>query len=298
MKSIFRLSMASLAFSLSLNAATLDECQSAYQAGAMDRAGALCARAAKENPKSYDANYFLALTYLKKGEYKKMLPVAQKLEKLAKTTEEYYYAYNLLGLCHGNLGNQKEELKYKQKELDMAIKSGNGENIAAAQSNIGMYHHYRLNDYDKALSYYLEATKNATKKASLSAVYNNISTVYQSQGKYNESIDAGLKALKLAEEAGQYLAAAYASINIGATYIKTKDYENSEKYIRAGLEIAKREGAKDIEASGIRSLGWLAYAKGDLNLAKKYALDALSLAKSIGSALEVQGAEYLLQQIK
>lgn len=280
-----------------LNANTLDECVSAYKAGALDKAETLCSKAVKENPKSFGTNFFLAKTYIDRGEYKKMLPFAQKLEKLAKTSDEYRHAYQLLGICYSSLGDKKEQLKYNQKELDIAMKSGNGENIASAQINIGAYYQ-NMEEYDKAISYYSEATKNATDKDTMATAYGNIGSVYYSQKKYNESNEMRQKALKLAEEAGKYLEVAYHSIGIGGTYTKLKDYENGEKYIRAGLEVIKREGVKDVEAYGLRSLGWLEYEKGNLQVAKKYALDALSLAKSVSYMVEIEEAEYLLEQIK
>ncbi len=132
----------------------------------------------------------------------------------------------------------------------------------------------------------------------MATAYGNIGSIYYSQKKYNESIEMRQKALKLAEEAGKYLQVARYNIGMGDTYTELKDYENAEKYIRAGLEVIKREGVKDVEAYGLRSLGWLEYEKGNLHVAKKYALETLSLAKSIGDATEIEQAEYLLEQIK
>ncbi len=233
-----------------LNANTLDECKSAYKAGALDKAETLCSKAAKENPKSFYANYFLAKTYSDIGKYETMLPVAQKLEKLAKTSDNFFDAYNVLGLCYRGLGDEKELLKNYQKELDMAIKSGNSENIAFVQIDTGTYH-YNMQNYDKAISYYSEAIKNTTKKDILATTYYRIGSAYYSQEKYNESIEARQKALRFAEEASKPLLVARYSIRIGATHIKLGDYKNGEKYIRAGLEVAKNigdlEDAKEAE---------------------------------------------------
>ena len=124
MKKLLTVTSLLTTLTLSLNADTLDECEVAYKAGNLDRAETLCTKATKEDAKSFWANLRLYHTYQGKGEYKKMLPIAQKLEKLAKTPQEYVIAYNQQGVAYGYLGDKKQELTYSIKALETNKKLG------------------------------------------------------------------------------------------------------------------------------------------------------------------------------
>jgi len=87
-------------------------------------------------------------------------------------------------------------------------------------------------------------------------------------------------------------------LNLGAIYIKMKDYENAEKYLSEGLESVKKVGDKYWEAMGYWYFGLLYRDKGDKKSAREYFTRAYNLFKSIGAEGDAQGVLDVLNDMK
>jgi tetratricopeptide (TPR) repeat protein len=296
MKKLLSATLLAGSLALSLNASTLDECEQAYNAGAFDKAEASCIKASKEDSNSYMANYWLCRTYNSQGEFKKMLPVAQKLEKLAKTLEEYKVAYSYEGVACNALGDKKQALKYYLKNLEVNKKTGDRGDIGNSLHNLGEYYRGIGNSAD-ALKYLTEALEYKTNKASLANTYNSLGILYGKQGDTEKSIAYYQKAAQYAKEGGDFVDSAHYSVGLGAEYGKLERYNEAKQQFDDALQIARDRGNKTLESYALRNLGNLALVQNDKTTAKRYLTQALEIAKATGNSFEVQKIESLLQQV-
>jgi tetratricopeptide (TPR) repeat protein len=284
----------SLAFSL--NANTLDECVQAYKAGALDKAESLCTQAAKEDSKSFWANFWLFDTYISKGEYKKALAPAQKLEKLAKTLKEYSLAYGQQGVVYAYLGDKKQELRYKLKSLEANRKIGDRGEIGTSLHNLGTY--YRgIGNLDEAKKQFTEALEYETDKSSLSNTYNSLSLLYSDQGDTQKTIENSQKAVQLAKDGGDFVSSAHFSVGLAAHYIDSARYDEAKPLLDSALQISRDRGARDVESYALKWLGILAARQGDKNNAKRYYIQALDIATATGDASAVTDIKAWLNQL-
>jgi tetratricopeptide (TPR) repeat protein len=285
----------SLAFSL--NANTLEECVQAYKAGALDMAEALCTKAAKEDSKSFWANFWLCKTYLDEGEYKKALAPAQKLEKLAKTLKEYSLAYGQQGVVYSYLGDKKQELKYQLKSLDADRKIGDRGEIGTSLHNLGSY--YRgIGNFDEAKKQFTEALEYETGKVSLADTYNSLSILYSDQGDIQKATENSQKAVQLSKEGGDFVSSAHYSVGLAAKYINSARYDEAKPLLDSALQIAKDRGARSTESYAFKVLGFLAAKQGDKSSAKRYYMQALEIATATGNASAVADIKNLINELK
>ncbi|MBW6489156.1 tetratricopeptide repeat protein [Sulfurimonas sp.] len=282
--------------SLALQASTLDECVAAYGAGALDKAQILCTQATKENPKSFDANYWLCETYIRSREYKKALPYAQKLEPLASSLDDYFFAYNKLGSIYSYLGDTNQELKYTQKSLEVTKKLGNKEQIGSVLHNLAVYYR-NIHNLDEAKKYLLEALEYKTNKSSISNTYNVLAIIYDSQGDTKKAMESSQKAVDFAKEASNFAEYAHNSVTLAVRYINQANYEKAKTIFLDALKIAQDNGLKSKESYALYWLGVLSQRQGDKKSAKQYFTQALEIAKASGDASQVEDIQYSLNSL-
>jgi tetratricopeptide (TPR) repeat protein len=90
------------------------------------------------------------------------------------------------------------------------------------------------------------------------------------------------------EKSGDYHHASMVKLDLGAFYIRVKDYNNAERYITEGLEGVKKVGDKYWEAMGYKFFGMFYRDKGDKKTAKEYYARAYDLFKSIKAEKDAQ----------
>ncbi|MFA5235141.1 MAG: tetratricopeptide repeat protein [Sulfurimonas sp.] len=282
--------------SLTLQASTLDECVAANKAGALDKAQMLCTQATKENPKDFWANYWLCKTYIRSGEFKKALPYAQKLEQLASSLGDYNFAYNLLGVTYGYLGDKSQGLKYARKNLELTKKLGNKGEIGTTLNNLGVYY-MKLNNLDEAKKHLLEALEYTTNKSIIARIYNTLSVVHYNQGDTQKAMEYSQKAVDFAKEAGDFADYALNSVTLAARYIDQANYEKAKTILLDALKIAQDNGLKRQESYALKYIGYLSQRQGDKKSAKQYYTQALEIAKTSGDTSTVEDIQSVLNNM-
>lgn len=158
----------------------------------------------------------------------------------------------------------------------------------------------RLQEFEKALSYYLKAQDMITNMntrqqkiiALLPTLYNNIANIYQTKKDEQAALQYYMKALALAEESKNKSLQGIALNNLGKLYLnELKQYDKAFEYLNRGLAIRKEVGDKaEISKSYNLLANYYLYQK-DYDNARASVNMAIQLAEEIGS-LELQKFSY------
>lgn len=280
-----------------LNAATLDECIAAYKAGALEKAETLCTKATKENPKSYDANFFLMRTNYAIGNYKKALPYAQKLEQLSTSLDDYSLSYNFLGVIYSKLGDKKQELNYSLKNLEINKKQGNRNNIGISLSNLGSYY-MKINNLEEAQKYFLEALEYITDKSEIANTYNSLAVLYSNLNNQEKELEYAKKAVISAKEASDFGKYSFYLSTLASAYISNQNYDLAKSSLFEALQIAQDKGLLTQQSYALKYLGVLSKRQDDKESARKYLNQALQISKSQGNVSEIEDITFLLNKLE
>lgn len=181
--------------------------------------------------------------------------------KIKNTTQTINTLCNI-GTIYKTQEKYDKALEYYNESLILAEGLKDETTIAINKGNIGSIFSLE-NKYNKALESYLSALEIDTRLGNNGNVVGwliNIGDVYQRQGdsarfKGNAEIEQSKselalryynKAAKTAEDIGSKYFQAFAFCNAGNLCIGLKRYDESEKYLRLALEIAKQIDSKEI----------------------------------------------------
>ncbi|WP_299456263.1 tetratricopeptide repeat protein [uncultured Microscilla sp.] len=172
-----------------------------------------------------------------------------KWYKQRKQPQQMIQAYRQMVVCHQRLKQYPQVLEYNKKILTLVQQQPNKTAEIATLNNIGFAYKY-LNDYPNALKHFkqsLEAQRVlGTPATEQLPTQVNIAITYQNQGRYNESIDKLLQAIKVAEKAGKNAEKAQLYDLLALVYYYQKDYYNALQYNEQSIEIAKLLNDRDI----------------------------------------------------
>lgn len=150
-----------------------------------------------------------------------------------------------------------QSLAYAEKELNLALKTGNSSLIAQAQSDIGNVFN-RKSDFDSALVHYQKAAdlRLALKQPVKAAgIYSNMATVYMRQNKFEEAMKLDFKSLAKFEEAKDVPKQAIILGNLGNIYYEMEQNKQAKVYFLKSLALARESHSPATEANALMNLG-------------------------------------------
>lgn len=169
--------------------------------------------------------------------------------------------------------------------------------MASMCNNLGAMYD-RLNEFDKALEYYLRAQTllnqltSEKKINTLPSLYNNIGNIYQSKHDIPAAKQYYEKALQLALESNKKNVQGIAYNNLGKLYFTDlKDFDKGLEYLTKGLAVRKETGDKGAIAKSYNALANYYLVTQDFDKAKEATEQTLALAKETGS-IEMQKFAY------
>ncbi|GAA4234706.1 hypothetical protein GCM10022291_14770 [Postechiella marina] len=116
--------------------------------------------------------------------------------------------------------------------------------------------HFKLKDYNKALTY-IKTTDSLYTKAldttSIIAIKSNTASVYLQLKQYNKALASYQEAMTLSQTKKDPKTFVSVLNNIGYTYIEAGEYQNAEKFLRGAITINKN--IKAINAAPFKGLG-------------------------------------------
>ena len=193
------------------------------------------------------------------SEHRELLSQCEKALKLA--TDNNYLegkakALRYKGYHHIGLHQYKEALDVFLQEEKIRRQIGDELEIANALHNIANAYYY-LNNLQKAMMVYFEAMQKfeTLSDEGLYRSYSNIGLIYIKIGNYAESLNYGLKALKIAEKIGDRDKIAHSYNAVGSVYRKAGDFERALEFHSKSLKLAQEVGSQESIGIAFGSIG-------------------------------------------
>ncbi|SDA48714.1 Tetratricopeptide repeat-containing protein [Algoriphagus alkaliphilus] len=193
-------------------------------------------------------------------------------------------AVNNKGVNYWYQGQDTLALKAYQSVMIAHQKSGNRKGQASAMNNMALIK-YNQGDYRGALENHEKATAIFEDLGLRKNILNsqmNTGVVFLALADYPKAIEYFLKALSLTE-AGDTWELGNLFTNLGLVYKNLNELEKSESYHRKAIELYRKEGYKQMEASSMGNLGAILQIQGKKSEAGTLFLEALRLNKEIGN---------------
>lgn len=147
--------------------------------------------------------------------------------------------------------------------------------------------HFRLKDYDKALSY-IQLTDSLYSQegdtTSLISIKSNEASVYLKLKEYNKALASYSEAMTLSQTKGDPKTLVSVLNNIGYTYIQAKEYERAEKFLRGAITLNKN--IKAVNAAPYKGLGNLFLLKAEKDSAEVNFNKALAIYEATKNTKE------------
>ena len=178
-----------------------------------------------------------------------------------------------------HIGDIESSQVYALKALDIAKLIGD-ERIEGKAYNQLFSLHFKLKDYDKALTY-IKATDSlyakGTDTLSIISIKNNIASIYLQVKEYNKALESYAAAMHLSQKKEDPKLLVSILNNIGYTYIEAGDFVSAEKFLRGAITLSNN--IKIINAAPYKGLGNLFLLTTKIDSAKVNYTKALEIYK-------------------
>lgn len=193
-------------------------------------------------------------------------------------------AFNNKGVNYWYRGEDSLALQAYHQVLADHQKSGNRKGQAIATNNIALIK-YNQGDYRGALESHEKATaifEDLGLKKNIIISQMNTGVVFLALADYPNALGYFLKALGQTVESDTWERGNLFT-NLGLVYKNLNEFGQSEAYHRKAIELYRKEGYKQMEASSMGNLGAILQIQGNNVEAGKLFFEALKLNKEIGN---------------
>ncbi|MDD3051712.1 MAG: tetratricopeptide repeat protein [Candidatus Cloacimonetes bacterium] len=182
------------------------------------------------------------------------------------------YLESIYSWVYSFKGDNKSALQHANNSLILAEKSKNKLATASAYDALGSVF-YDVNNYAKALEYYLEAKKINevyAQDSELIANYNNLGLIYKSLGNFEKSLFYFQKCVDYLQEINDENNLSVLNSNIADLYLINKEYDKALEHFFKSLEYDKKTNLDFNLAITLHGIGDVYLNKGDLLNAEEY----------------------------
>jgi len=193
-----------------------------------------------------------------------------------------------------SIGNYTEAIKYHWNNLIIALEFSADEAVGHALGNLGLAYYY-LDDLSVAFDLFeqnLNLAKNIGDERGEIAALGNLALIYHRQENYLKVIEYAQKVSAVQSRMKNYgkqgiddWHQGINSANLGNALGKIKKYPEAFKVLQESLKISKNIGDREGESHTLRILAELHQDLGEVELARQYCQQALSLATELGIPL-------------
>lgn len=198
-------------------------------------------------PKLYLLSFLLFTSLNINAQDQKLIDSLEVLVNTSENDSLKLIAYGDLCWNYGFIDFNKA-LYYGKEELAMAEKLNNSKAIALAYSDIGNCY-TRINQLDEALKYHTKAYQLRMQLGldlKAAGSLNNISIILKQQGKFKESAEYLMKALRIYESKNDSPMQALVKGNLANLYLNMNKLSIAKKYLDESYAIANKRQIKSI----------------------------------------------------
>ena len=212
-------------------------------------------------------------------------------------------AHNNIGIISWNQGNYDKafenyfaSIKIRENVIAQAIKTNNlkllksaKKGLSASYNNMGLVFESQ-NKLDKAIENYMISLKiqeEIMDKQGVANTYNNIGVIYYNQENYDKALENYLVAQKIYTEIKDKQGVSSVLSNVGVVYKYLNKYDKALENYITSLKIREEINDKIGVANSYSNIGSLYLAQNKITEAKKYFIISLGLSKKLGSKNEI-----------
>ncbi|MDT5122877.1 MAG: hypothetical protein QOC96_2359 [Acidobacteriota bacterium] len=167
-----------------------------------------------------------------------------------------------------------------------------------ARETAGILHNFgniirQRGEYDKALEYFKRALKIAEEIGDLlGAAYSlgEIGIIHQVRGEYDKALENFERVLKISEELDDALSTAISLHQIGVIYSVRNENDKALEYFKRSLKIVEEIGDRGRISESLHQIGTVYYLQNENDKALKYLERSLNIAEEIGDRFGVAGS--------
>lgn len=233
---------------------------------------------AGDSTKVANGLYQVAVTETFQGNYDKSLSLYFRILNIYKLKHQPYgvaTALSSIGSNYAHAENYDKAIDYHKRALQILDSLENGrptQAIAVDYDGIGLAY---LNKqvYDSAAKYFKESLKISSALGNdwgIAGALENLGYIAFRSEKYREALSFHLKALNIRERLAQKRELAISLSNVGATYIKVKDYTAAQRYLMESQALAREINFRYLIYDTYKDLSTLMAEKKEFNRAFHY----------------------------
>jgi len=229
----------------------------------------------------------LAGVFLDQGYYDSALVNYRRSEAIARevgATRQLGVTLANLGFLYRGFGEPDSALTYLEEAKDVFIQLKDTIRIAWALFTIGEI--VGIDDPEKAIAFFEESIafyKALGQEGSIAYVLDGMGDLYALTGELKTSLDYYQRSLRISEEMGKKRQIMQVSDDIAVLLANQGEWEESQLYLEKALVIAQELNDREKLSSLLGSKATYYYNFGNDSLALEYGLEALAMARSIGS---------------
>ena len=244
----------------------------------------------------------IAYVYMTKGEIDKCVNYLKRSLKIYEQTgnkKEIATAINNIGYIFQQQGNMLKALEYYKRSLKIEKEFGDKNDIATSLNNIASLYR-EIKQFDKALDYYqkslpyLQASGN---KYQIAKVKLSVGNIIFEQGNETLALSYYLNALKINREIDAKESISNCLNHLGKHHMRNNNLDSALFYYKSGLDIGRKLEYMDGIAISTAGIARALLQKGVLLKAKKYAIESLNAAETLGYPRNIKIAAEILGEI-
>lgn len=221
-------------------------------------------------------NYALSEQY-----YAESLPIYQHNNAGTRLANTYMHLGNIAILK----GDVDDAYRHLSHSLTLFRGLGSAWGAGASLVNLGDLA-YKTGDYARSAGYFEEAlttSRTAGDRRGEAVALINMGRALCGLARYEEAIPLSMESLALCRELGYKWGQAFAHAHLARAYIGRGEYAPADANLNDALQLAHRIGSKWIVGFTLRQMATLALYKGDAALAREVGLQALGVAREVGT---------------
>jgi len=224
------------------------------------------------------SNYEIGMNYLL---------IAEEILASQENTNENFDLFTSIGNFYTKIGEYSKSILYHHRAEVISIKSGNKLGLSQSLYNLGIVYYY-LGDYTTALEQVLESIRLIEEDLKIppNPLYlNALGEIYRQMGNPELALVNLFRALNMfTNDETHRRVKGLCLQNIGSTYLRCKDFDNSLKYYLKAVDLYENEGLLEAEAHALalNNLGALYGTFEQYPQAIEYLLKALVIHEQIG----------------
>jgi len=244
----------------------------------------------------------IGISYAVRGEYDVALDYFQKaLDMLRENGMDENLEIASIYIIFGNVYLRKADYNKALEFYFKAIRtteSAGGEDtkIASCFNNIGVIYN-RLDQIDKALTYFQKSLEFSDENRFVAQCHNNIGIICRRQGKLDEALEYYFRALRIREEIKDKRGIAGSYVNIGGVYIDQKNYDKAFDWTIKSLNIFEEIDDKSSIATCCIKVGKVQIERQNYASALSYLQKGLHIARKIGDISDEMGTYKVLSDL-